>query len=108
MSEHVYGVFLGAGVVGLAVARALALLGREVLVLEAAPTFRTGTSAAASWWWPPPMRSANPCAPYRRMPWAMAWHCNGWSATQRVPWSPPSNAWLHCTRPIPALWTAMR
>jgi L-2-hydroxyglutarate oxidase LhgO len=41
-------VVIGAGVVGLAVARALALGGREVLVLEAAPQFGTGTSSRNS------------------------------------------------------------
>jgi len=41
-------VVIGAGVVGLAVARALALQGREVLVLESAETFGTGTSARNS------------------------------------------------------------
>lgn len=41
-------VIVGAGVVGLAVARALALQGREVLVLESAETFGTGTSARNS------------------------------------------------------------
>lgn len=48
MAEQVDCVVVGAGVVGLAVARALALRGREVLVLEAAPTFGTGTSARNS------------------------------------------------------------
>ena len=41
-------VVVGAGVVGLAVARALALQGREVLVLEAAKAFGTGTSSRNS------------------------------------------------------------
>lgn len=41
-------VVIGAGVVGLAVARALALAGREVLVLEAQGTIGTGTSARNS------------------------------------------------------------
>jgi L-2-hydroxyglutarate oxidase LhgO len=41
-------VVVGAGVVGLAVARALALQGREVLVLEAANAFGTGTSSRNS------------------------------------------------------------
>ena len=39
-------VVIGAGVVGLAVARALALAGREVLVLEAAEGIGTETSVA--------------------------------------------------------------
>ena len=46
--ETVDCVVIGAGVVGLAVARALALQGREVLVLESAETFGTGTSARNS------------------------------------------------------------
>ena len=41
-------VVIGAGVVGLAVARSLALTGREVLVLEACETFGTQTSARNS------------------------------------------------------------
>ena len=47
-AEHVDAMVIGAGVVGLAVARALALAGREVLVLEAADAFGTGTSARNS------------------------------------------------------------
>jgi L-2-hydroxyglutarate oxidase LhgO len=41
-------VVIGAGVVGLAVARALALQGREVMVLEACSAFGTQTSARSS------------------------------------------------------------
>lgn len=41
-------VVIGAGVVGLAVARALALQGREVMVLEAAEAIGTGTSSRNS------------------------------------------------------------
>jgi L-2-hydroxyglutarate oxidase LhgO len=41
-------VVIGAGVVGLAVARALALAGREVVILEAASTFGTGISSRNS------------------------------------------------------------
>ena len=47
-AEQVDTVVVGAGVVGLAVARALALQGREVLVLEAAEAFGTQTSARNS------------------------------------------------------------
>lgn len=46
--DQVDAVVIGAGVVGLAVARALALQGREVLVLEAAGAIGTGTSARNS------------------------------------------------------------
>ena len=42
-------VVIGAGVVGLAVARALAVRGREVMVLEAAQAIGTGTSSRVSW-----------------------------------------------------------
>jgi L-2-hydroxyglutarate oxidase LhgO len=46
--ERVDCVVIGAGVVGLAVARALALEGREVLVLEAEAAIGTGTSSRNS------------------------------------------------------------
>lgn len=46
--ERVERVVVGAGVVGLAVARALARAGREVILLEAAETFGTVTSARNS------------------------------------------------------------
>jgi len=46
--ERVDVVVIGAGVVGLAVARALALAGREVVVLEAADAIGTGTSSRNS------------------------------------------------------------
>ncbi len=45
---HVQTVVIGAGIIGLAVARALALRGREVLVLEAGPRFGEGTSSRNS------------------------------------------------------------
>jgi len=48
MADKVDCVVAGAGVVGLAVARALALAGREVLVLEAAEAIGTQTSARNS------------------------------------------------------------
>lgn len=41
-------VIIGAGMIGLACARALALLGKEVIVLERAPTFGTETSSRNS------------------------------------------------------------
>lgn len=46
--EQVDCVVIGAGVVGLAVARALALQGRDVMVLEAAASIGTGTSSRNS------------------------------------------------------------
>jgi len=46
--EQVDAVVVGAGVVGLAVARALALAGREVIVLEAETAFGTGISSRNS------------------------------------------------------------
>ncbi|HXY97581.1 MAG TPA: NAD(P)/FAD-dependent oxidoreductase [Steroidobacteraceae bacterium] len=46
--ERVDAVVIGAGVVGLAIARALALRGREVLILEAAERFGSGVSSRNS------------------------------------------------------------
>jgi L-2-hydroxyglutarate oxidase LhgO len=46
--DQVECVVIGAGVVGLAVARAMALAGREVMVLEAEPGIGTGTSSRNS------------------------------------------------------------
>ncbi|GEO81477.1 NAD(P)/FAD-dependent oxidoreductase [Pararhodospirillum oryzae] len=48
MTERVDCVVVGAGVVGLALARALARKGREVMLLEAAETFGTQTSSRNS------------------------------------------------------------
>lgn len=48
MSERVDAVVIGAGVVGLAVARALALAGREVTIVEAAHAIGTGASSRNS------------------------------------------------------------
>jgi L-2-hydroxyglutarate oxidase LhgO len=48
MTERVDAVVVGAGVVGLAVARALAQSGREVLILECANAFGTATSSRSS------------------------------------------------------------
>ena len=46
--DQIQTVVLGAGVVGLAIARELALQGQEVVVLEAADAFGTGTSSRNS------------------------------------------------------------
>lgn len=46
--ERVECLVVGAGVVGIAIARSLALKGREVLVIESAPTFGTATSSRNS------------------------------------------------------------
>lgn len=48
MSDSVECVVIGAGVVGLAVARALSLAGREVVILEAADAIGTGISSRNS------------------------------------------------------------
>lgn len=48
MSEQVDCVVIGAGVVGLAIARRMALAGREVVILEAEEAFGTHTSARNS------------------------------------------------------------
>jgi L-2-hydroxyglutarate oxidase LhgO len=48
MTERVETVVVGAGVVGLAIARRLALAGQEVVVLEAAGAIGTGTSSRNS------------------------------------------------------------
>ena len=48
MSERIDCAVIGAGVVGLAVARALALAGREVIVLESESAIGTGTSSRNS------------------------------------------------------------
>ena len=48
MIETVQTVVVGAGVVGLAVARALAMSGREVIILESAEAIGTGTSSRNS------------------------------------------------------------
>jgi L-2-hydroxyglutarate oxidase LhgO len=48
MTEYVQTVVIGAGIVGLAVARALAISGREVIVLESENAIGTGVSARNS------------------------------------------------------------
>ena len=48
MAERVDAIVIGAGVVGLAIARSLALAGREVMVLEASNAIGTGTSSRNS------------------------------------------------------------
>ncbi|MDS9468915.1 NAD(P)/FAD-dependent oxidoreductase [Paracoccus sp. MBLB3053] len=71
--EDVDCVVIGAGVVGLAAARALALSGREVLVLEATEAIGTGTSSRnsevihAGIYYPPESLMARACVEGRRM-----------------------------------------
>ena len=48
MAEKIDCAVIGAGVVGLAIARELALAGREVIILEAESAFGTHTSARNS------------------------------------------------------------
>jgi L-2-hydroxyglutarate oxidase LhgO len=76
VSEHVDVVVIGAGVVGLAVARALALSGREVLVLESERGIGTGVSARNSevihggLYYPPGSLKAKFCVEGNRMLYA--------------------------------------
>lgn len=76
MAEQVDVVVIGAGVVGLAVARALALAGREVLVLEAERGIGTGVSARnsevlhAGLYYPPGSLKAAFCVQGNRMLYA--------------------------------------
>jgi L-2-hydroxyglutarate oxidase LhgO len=71
-TEPVDAVIVGAGVVGLAVARALALAGREVVVLEAESAVGTGTSSRnsevihAGIYYPPGSLKAKLCVAGRR------------------------------------------
>ena len=73
MAEHVDCVVIGAGVVGLACARALALRGRDVIVLEQAEAIGTGTSSRhsevihAGIYYPPGSLKARMCVSGRRM-----------------------------------------
>jgi len=48
MSKDIDCIVIGAGVVGLAIGRALAMSGREVMIVEAAEGIGTGTSARNS------------------------------------------------------------
>jgi L-2-hydroxyglutarate oxidase LhgO len=48
MSDHVDSIVIGAGVVGLAIARALAVTGREVIILESESAIGTGVSSRNS------------------------------------------------------------
>jgi len=73
VAEHVDCVVIGAGVVGLACARALALRGRDVIVLEQAEAIGTGTSSRhsevihAGIYYPPGSLKARMCVAGRRM-----------------------------------------
>jgi L-2-hydroxyglutarate oxidase LhgO len=70
--ESLDAVVIGAGVVGLAVARALARAGREVAILEREAAFGTGISARnsevlhAGIYYPPDSLRARVCAPGRK------------------------------------------
>ena len=74
--EHVDVVIVGAGVVGLAVARALAMAGREVVLLEAADAIGTGTSSRnsevihAGLYYPPGSLKARLCVRGRELLYA--------------------------------------
>jgi L-2-hydroxyglutarate oxidase LhgO len=76
MTEKVDCVVIGAGVVGLAVARALALRGRETLVLEAEGGIGTGTSSRnsevihAGIYYPPGSAKARLCVAGRQLLYA--------------------------------------
>ena len=76
MPEKVDCVVIGAGVVGLAVARALALRGRETLVLEAEDAIGTGTSSRnsevihAGIYYPPGSLKASLCVRGKRLLYA--------------------------------------
>jgi len=72
MSERVDCIVIGAGVIGLAVARALALAGREVVILEAESAIGTATSSRnsevihAGLYYPPGSLKARMCVEGRR------------------------------------------
>ncbi len=74
--DRVNCVVVGAGVVGLAIGRALALAGREVLVVEAARSIGTGTSSRnsevvhAGIYYPPGSLKARLCVDGRRQLYA--------------------------------------
>jgi L-2-hydroxyglutarate oxidase LhgO len=76
--EHLDTIVIGAGVVGLACARALAQEGREVMVLEAADAIGTGTSARnsevihAGLYYPPGSLKAQMCVEGREALYAYA------------------------------------
>ena len=78
--DRVHTIVVGAGVIGLAIARALALGGREVLVLEAAGSFGTETSSRnsevvhAGVYYPPGSLKAQLCVEGRRLLYA---YCAG-------------------------------
>jgi L-2-hydroxyglutarate oxidase LhgO len=76
MAERIDCVVIGAGVVGLAVARALAMRGREVLVLEAEDAIGTGISSRnsevihAGIYYPPGSAKASLCVSGKRLLYA--------------------------------------
>jgi len=79
--ERIQAVVIGAGVVGLAVARVLTLQGREVLVLEAADAIGTGTSSRnsevihAGIYYPPGSLKARLCVEGKALRYAYREYC---------------------------------
>lgn len=75
MTEHVDTIVVGAGVIGLSIARALALAGAEVIVLEAARAFGTGISSRnsevihAGIYYPKDSLKARLCVRGKRLPY---------------------------------------
>ncbi|RYZ12239.1 MAG: NAD(P)/FAD-dependent oxidoreductase [Comamonadaceae bacterium] len=73
MAEHVHTVVVGAGVVGLAIARRLAREAGELLIIEREPTIGSGTSARnsevihAGMYYAPGTRKARTCVQGRRL-----------------------------------------
>jgi L-2-hydroxyglutarate oxidase LhgO len=70
--DHIECVVIGAGVIGLAIARALSKAGRDVLIIDQGPTFGTETSARnsevihAGIYYEPTSLMAKLCAPGRK------------------------------------------
>jgi len=73
VAHHAEACIIGAGVIGLATARALAMAGKEVLILEREPTIGSGISSRnsevihAGIYYPPGSRKAKHCVAGRNM-----------------------------------------